>query len=112
MEASYVNIPVIAFCNTNSPLRYIDIAIPCNNLVCYSLLQKQHVFNCFQGHHSIGLMWWLLSREVLRLKGIISRDMPWDVMPDLFFYRDPEEVLLTVMEYFTFLLLGGERRAG
>ena len=38
--------------------------------------------------------------------------MPWDVMPDLFFYRDPEEVLLTVMEYFTFLLLGGERRAG
>ena len=49
-----------------------------------------------QGHHSIGLMWWLLSREVLRLKGIISRDMEWDVMPDLFFYRDPEEVCVCV----------------
>merc|ERR1719350_2404386 len=33
----------------------------------------------------------MLAREVQRLRGTISRGMPWEVMPDLFFYRDPEE---------------------
>lgn len=75
-EASYVNIPVIGFCNTDTPLRYIDIAIPCNNT----------------GVQSIGLMWWFIAREVLRMRGTIMRSQPWDVMPDLYFYRDPEEV--------------------
>ena len=38
-------------------------------------------------------MWWFLTREVLRLRGEINRQAPWDVMVDLFFYRDPEEVI-------------------
>jgi len=75
-ESSYVNVPVIALCNAETPLRFIDVAIPCNNA----------------GVQSIGVMWWFLAREYLRLRGTITRSYAWDVMPDLYFYRDPDEV--------------------
>lgn len=75
-ESSYVNIPVVALADTDSPVEYVDIAIPCNN----------------KSKHSVGLVWWLVAREVLRLKGVLpDRQTQWNVMPDLYFYRDPEE---------------------
>lgn len=76
-ESSYVNIPVIAFCGADSPMEYVDVAIPCNN----------------RGKESLGLVYWMLAREVKRIRGEIARELAWEVPVDLFFHKDEEDIL-------------------
>lgn len=75
LESSYVNMPVIAFSDVDGPSKHIDIVIPCNT----------------RSPHSVALVWWMLTREVRRLKGHEPRNKEWGVMVDMFLYRDPEE---------------------
>lgn len=76
LEASYVNLPVIALANTNANLRGVDIVIPCNT----------------ESKYSVALIYWMLAREILRLRGKLPRNQEWDVMVDMFIYREPEEL--------------------
>ena len=76
IEASYVNIPTIALCNTDAPVDFIDVIIPCNNRV----------------PKAIATVFWMLAREVIVLRGQLPVNNQWDVMIDLFIARDIETI--------------------
>merc|ERR1712178_615305 len=75
IEASYMNIPVIALTNSDSSLQFVDVAIPVNN----------------KSTQAISMVFWLLAREVRILTGRPRKDEEWDVMVDLFYYKTVED---------------------
>lgn len=55
-EASKINVPIIALCDTDNWIKFVDLIIPCNN----------------KSRRSIALTYWLLAREFMKEKGLIK----------------------------------------
>lgn len=55
-EAVKSNIPVIGLCDANNETKYVDLIIPANN----------------KGRRSLALVYWLLTREIVKNKGLID----------------------------------------
>lgn len=65
-EAVSTGLPVVAICDANNNLRNVDLCLPANN----------------KGRQSLSLIFWLLSREVLKVRGIMDDDT-WAAMQDV-----------------------------
>jgi small subunit ribosomal protein S2 len=57
-DALKIGIPVIALCDTNNQTNNIDLVVPCNN----------------KGKKSLGLFFYILTREYLRNRGKLGKD--------------------------------------
>ena len=55
-DAIQIGIPVIALCDTNNQSNEIDLVVPCNN----------------KGKKSLGLLFYILAKEYLRLRGQLA----------------------------------------
>ncbi|MGC8587116.1 MAG: 30S ribosomal protein S2 [Candidatus Micrarchaeia archaeon] len=55
-EAKKTNIPVVALCDTDNWVKFVDLILPCNN----------------KGRRSLALIYYLIAREFLKEKGIIK----------------------------------------
>jgi small subunit ribosomal protein S2 len=67
-EASRIGIPVISLVDTDNTTNNIDIAIPCNN----------------KGRNSLAMVFWLLTKEVLREKGELTPEKDAQLRVELF----------------------------
>jgi small subunit ribosomal protein S2 len=67
-EAINISVPVVAMCDSNNLTTDIDIVIPGNN----------------KGRRSLALIYWLMAREILRIKGELSADEELDETIDDF----------------------------
>ena len=67
-EASEAGIPVVGLCDTDNETADIDLVIPTNN----------------KGRKALALVYWLLARQVLRERGELSPDKPFEVSVEEF----------------------------
>lgn len=62
-EASGAGIPIVGLCDTDNETADIDLVIPTNN----------------KGRRALALVYWLLARQVLRERGELSPEKPFEV---------------------------------
>ncbi|MEB3780015.1 MAG: 30S ribosomal protein S2 [Desulfurococcales archaeon] len=62
-EATKIGIPIVAFADTDNRVENIDLIIPANN----------------KGRRSLALLYWILTREILRNRGQLRPDQDLDV---------------------------------
>lgn len=67
-DAARMGIPIIALCDTNNQSNNIDLVVPCNN----------------KGKKSVGLVFYLISREFVRRKGMLASDQEFPNKPEEF----------------------------
>ena len=67
-EALNIGIPIIALADTNNETRNVDIVIPTNN----------------KGRRSLALVYWILTREILKAQGKIAADSDFTLTIDDF----------------------------
>ena len=67
-DAIRVGIPIIALCDTNNTANNVDLIVPCNN----------------KGKKSLGLVFWILTKEYLKHRGLIKKDEDLKVTVDDF----------------------------
>ena len=57
-DAAKVGIPVIGLCDTNNQANDVDLVVPCNN----------------KGKKSVGLVFYVIAREYMKVKGLLRGD--------------------------------------
>ena len=67
-EALNTGIPIVALCDTNNETRNVNIVIPTNN----------------KGRRSLALVYWLLTREILKARGTLASSEDFTLKVDDF----------------------------
>jgi small subunit ribosomal protein S2 len=66
-EAVQTGIPIVALCDTNNMTKYVDMVIPTNN----------------KGRKALSVIYFLLAKELLRLRGVTTSLTPEDFETEL-----------------------------
>jgi small subunit ribosomal protein S2 len=57
-EALSIGIPIVGICDANNETRHVDLVVPSNN----------------KGRRALATIYWLLTREVLKARGVVKTD--------------------------------------